>query len=161
MTQHPDRARHTFFCPKCRQDFERSEPGRCETCHLPLAPSGYCPKCRGYWRLRVGQMCPEHGIPLRDESAQADQQLEDEARAVDPGLDPVVVYEGESLDCMLAHAALTDAGLEAQLDDPKTDPLLPKLDASQPAVARVLVPRRHAQKALDVIREFERDADAE
>jgi len=156
MAVHPDRARHAYFCPKCRQDFEKSEPGKCDECGLSLVPSGYCPRCQGYWRLRVGQLCPDHGVVLEGESAEHQQELEEEARALDPGLDPVVVYEGKPMDCALVHAAITDAGIEAELDDAMVEPLMSRLDATQPIAARVLAPRRHAEEAARIARDFEK-----
>lgn len=158
MSAHPDRTRHAYFCPKCRQDLERPEPGKCDLCGLPLAAAGYCTTCRGYWRLRVGQLCPEHGIPLEGESAEDQQELEDEARALDPGLDAVVVFEGTRMECTLVHAAVSDAGIETELDDAMADPLLPKLEASQHVPSRVLVPRRHAEEACRVIKDFEEES---
>jgi hypothetical protein len=107
--------------------------------------------------LRVGQLCPEHGIPLEGESAEDQQDLEDEARALDPGLDAVVVFEGTRMNCTLVHAAISDAGIEAELDDAIADPLLPKLEASQHMPSRVLVPRRHMEEARRVVREFEEE----
>lgn len=159
MSEHEDRARHAYFCVKCRRDYERTEAGKCDVCDLSLVPSGYCPKCSGYWRLRVGKMCPEHDVPLEGEEAEAAQNLESEARALDPGLDPVSVYEGSRMECVLAHAAVTDAGIEAAVDDAGDDPLLAKLAASRPEPARVLVPKRHAEEARQVIRDFEKKAD--
>ena len=156
MTSHPDRTMHTFFCPRCRQNYERSDPGKCEVCGLTMVPAGYCPKCGGYWRMRVGQTCPDHDAVLQGEEAEVQQRLDDEARALDPGLDPAVVFEGPKMDCTLLQAALSDAGIEAEVQEPASDPLLARLE---PVGVRVLVPRRQIEHAQDIVRDFQRPSE--
>jgi len=106
-----ERTEHPFFCPKCSEEAERPEPGKCGKCGMRLVPSGYCPKCKGFWRKRVGDDCPDHGVVLESWSAADADELDDEARAVDPGLDPVVVFEGDATACALLCGALEDAGV--------------------------------------------------
>jgi predicted Fe-Mo cluster-binding NifX family protein len=151
MTTHLDRTRHTYFCPKCRHDFERSEPGKCGLCGLRLAPAGYCAKCRGYWRMRVGQLCPEHSLVLEGESAEVRQRQTEDRRATDPDLEPVVVFEGNRMEATLAQAALADEGIEAVIEEPATDPMLANLE---PVGFRVLTPRGDRERAAEVVREF-------
>ena len=155
MTWHPDRTAHAYFCPKCKEEFERSEPGKCDVCGLTLVPSGYCVRCGGYWRLRVGQLCPDHGTVLEAESAQEARDMDGEARAVDPGLDPEIVYKGDAVSCAMAQAALNDAGIEAQVDDSKTDVAAVSYLPFTEGVGRVVVARRDVERALEIVRDFE------
>ena len=161
MPRHPERTEHTFFCLKCREEFERSEPGKCDSCGLTLVPSGYCPKCEGYWRRRVGELCPEHGTVLEGEASAVVHELEAEARAVDPGLDAEVVFRGDALPCSLLEARLLDAGIEASMDDGRTDIAAFSILPFTEGMGRVLVHRRDAERAKEVVRQFEAEAASE
>ena len=160
MTAHKDRTEHEYFCPRCREEYERSRPGKCEQCGMMLVPAAYCAQCRGYWRLREGELCPEHGTPLEGESAEsaaARAEDEDEARASDSEWDGVVVYEGDTVSAAQVHGAMQDAGIEAELDDSGTDVVAAFLRTSE-GMSRVLVSRHDEQRALDVAREFDAGA---
>lgn len=159
MTRHAERTEHTYFCLKCREEFERSEPGTCDECGLTLIPSGYCPKCKGYWRRRVGTLCPEHGIVLEGESSEADQNLDDEASALDPGLEAEVVYRGDAMQCTLLEARLLDAGIEASMSDARTDLAASSILPFSEGMSSVLVHRRDVEQAKDIVRQFETEAD--
>jgi hypothetical protein len=156
MAWHPERTEHTYFCPKCKEEFERSQPGKCDECGLSLVPAGYCGKCGGYWRRRVGELCPEHGEPLEGEAAEDLQDLDASARAEDPGLDAHIVYAGDEVTCAQAQAALEDAGLEAELVTSGPDVLSPAMRSSEGA-CRVIVARRDLARARAVIRDFEQN----
>ncbi|HRU07230.1 MAG TPA: DUF2007 domain-containing protein [Candidatus Brocadiia bacterium] len=150
-----DRTEHPFFCPKCRDEAERPEPGKCEVCGMRLVPSGYCPKCKGFWRKRVGEECPDHGVVLESWSAAEADELDDEARAVDPGLDPVVIYESDPVTCALLRGALEDAGVEAEVDESATDMADRMYKYSRGGAAKVMVSRKDVERAEAVVADFE------
>ena len=51
------------FCTRCRLDGS-AVASLCSECGERLVPRGYCPTCEGSWRLRVGDPCPKHDLPL-------------------------------------------------------------------------------------------------
>jgi hypothetical protein len=51
------------FCPDCRRP-ARADATLCADCGATLADQGYCPICERHWRLRAGEPCPKHDLPL-------------------------------------------------------------------------------------------------
>lgn len=161
MAWHPERTEHTYFCPRCKEEFERSEPGKCDDCGMTLVPAGYCRKCKGYWRRRVGDVCVEHDCVLEGEQAAEADEMDEEARAVDPGFEAELVYRGDPTECFLLDARLRDNGVESWVDDGRTDIAAWSYLRFTEGQSGVLVPRKELEAAKRIVEEFVKEERSE